>query len=141
VVYVPDAVPDGNGRANLQPLGKAGEVARLSLAAPSRAMGANAPKSSVSLFDQGLQQIVQAAVAGLVPKSPYFLALTTGPDGSGQREPIATFTTNPAGAAIVNASGQVRQWTDSHDAKDRRYLAVFAGSPETPGSVAQVQVE
>ena len=143
VVYVPGAVPDGDGRANLQPLGKAGEVAHLTLAAPGHAHDGSPTslKSSVSLFEQGLQQVVQAAVTGLSPKSPYFLALTAARDGSGRRDPIATFTTNPAGAAIVNASGQVRQWTAATDANDRRYLAVFAGSPDAPGALAQVQVE
>ncbi|HEY6893098.1 MAG TPA: hypothetical protein VI258_02945 [Rhodanobacteraceae bacterium] len=143
VVYVPNAVPDGDGRAHLQPLGKAGEVAQLTLQPPSHpsVVGPTGTRSSVSLFEQGFQQVVQAAVTGLAPKSPYFLALTAARDGSGKRDPIATFTTNPAGAAIVNAAGQVRQWTTSADATDRRYLTVFAGSPDSPGSVVQVQVE
>jgi DNA-binding beta-propeller fold protein YncE len=142
VVYVPNAVAEGDGRANLQPLGKAGEVAHIQLVAQaSAAVIASKSATSVSLFDQGLQQIVQAAVTGLAPKSPYFLALTQARDGSGKRDPIASFTTNPAGAAIVNAAGQVRQWTNAPDANDRRYLAIIAGTPDAPGAVMQLQVE
>ena len=33
VVYVPDAVPEGDGRQNLQPLGIAGQAAHLTLSA------------------------------------------------------------------------------------------------------------
>jgi hypothetical protein len=37
----------------------------------------------VTLFDQGLTQVIQAAVTGLVPKQSYVLALAEGADGSG----------------------------------------------------------
>ena len=84
---------------------------------------------------------MQAAVTGLAPKSPYFLALTPARDGSGKREAVATFSTNPAGAAIVNAAGEVRQWTEAVDPNDRRYLVIFSGTPDVPGAVVQVQIE
>ena len=78
MVYVPNAVPSGAGTQNLQPLGLAGQAAHLTLA-PVGGGGAAAP-TSVSLFDQGLVQILQAAVTGLQPKQPYVLALA-GTDG------------------------------------------------------------
>jgi hypothetical protein len=39
------------------------------------------PMTQVTLFDQGLVQVLQAAVTGLEPKQPYVLALATQPDG------------------------------------------------------------
>src|SRR4029077_14609429 len=80
LTYVPDAVPSGPGTQNLQSLGVAGQVAHLALAASSRE-ASNAP-TSVSLFDQGLIQVLEAAVSGLQPKQPYVLALAENPDGT-----------------------------------------------------------
>ena len=80
LVYVPNAVPGGAGTQNLQPLGIAGEAAHLALAPRGNVIG-KAP-TSVSLFDQGLSQVLQASVTGLLPKSPYVLALATRSDGS-----------------------------------------------------------
>lgn len=141
VVYVPGAVKSGDGRAHLVSLGKAGEVAHVMLGPPDHIHGAQTAKSSVSLFDQGLQQVFQAAVAGLAPKSSYFFALTAMRDGSGERDPIAAFTTNPAGAAIVNASGHIRQAAAGSEGRDRRYLTIFEGTIDAPGVPAQVQVD
>jgi YVTN family beta-propeller protein len=120
LVYVPQAAPaETAGAANLQPLGLAGAAVHFALAAP----GAS-PVTSVSLFDQGLTQVVQAAAVGLEPSKPHILALTSNADGSGDIEPLARFMTNPAGAQIVNAVGPIRQIVDpakeSSDA--RRYL-------------------
>jgi hypothetical protein len=42
--------------------------------APSATEASNAP-TSVSLFDRGLIQVLEAAVSGLQPKQPYVLAL------------------------------------------------------------------
>src|SRR5262249_9294552 len=121
LVYVPDAVPavsgannsamtrmmvipEGRGTNNLQPLGIAGQSARLRLAPPGAKKGDNAP-TSVSLSDQGLVQVLEAAVTGLEPGKPYLLALANEPSGSGVLQPLQGFMTNPAGAAIVNAIG------------------------------------
>jgi len=111
VDYVPDAVPDGDGMQGLQPLGVAGEVAHLVLvpSADATPTGDKPLPTSVSLFDQGLLQVLQASVTGLEPKRPYVLALSRTPDGGGALQPLAVFTTNPAGAAIVNALGPIRQ--------------------------------
>src|SRR5438093_1178129 len=78
VIYVSDAVPTGAGTEGLQPLGVAGEAAHITLAAP----GGGEP-TSVSLFDQGLIQVLQAAVTGLKPGKPYVLALARRRDGGG----------------------------------------------------------
>lgn len=137
VNYVPGAVPSGGGRQGLQPLGLAGEAAHVTLA-PAGSPSATAP-TSVSLFDQGLIQVMQASVTGLQPKSPYVLALAVRPDGSGTLEPLASFETNPAGAAIVNATGPIRQIVQNPAPEVRRYLVIAAGMPGATGAPVQVQ--
>src|SRR5262249_10499984 len=137
VVYVPDAAHDGDGRQALQPLGLAGETAHLTLAPPGDTSGA-AP-TSISLYDQGLIQVLQAAATGPQPKSPDRLSLAGAADGSGPLEPLATFTTNPAGAAIVNATGPIRQIVQSGGPSQRRYLVIAAGTPREGNTLVQVQ--
>ena len=96
--------------------------------------------SSVSLFDQGLIQVLQAAVIGLQPKQPYMLALAQQPDGKGTLEPLAMFMTNPAGSAIVNATGPIRQVVQGEDKIPRRYLVIVPGTPAEPGKPVQIQI-
>jgi YVTN family beta-propeller protein len=122
LVYVSNAVPEGDGTQNLQPLGLAGVAVHLKLAAVV-AGGGRVP-TTVSLFDQGLTQILEASVTGLEPKQPYVLALASRADGSGALEPLATFMTNPAGAAVVNAVGPIRQVVQGGADAPRRYLVV-----------------
>jgi len=135
VAYVPDAVPSGDGLDNLQPRGTAAQSTQLRLSAPG-----GKPMTQVTLFDQGLVQILQAAVTGLQPKQPYVLALASQPDGKGKLEPIANFTTNPAGAAIVNTVGPIRQVVEVSTPETRRYLVIAPGSPERLEQVVQVQM-
>ena len=49
-VYVPGAVPDGDGRQGLQPLGVAGEVAHLTLVPPGNQPVAVPPVNQGNLF-------------------------------------------------------------------------------------------
>ncbi|WP_394822274.1 YncE family protein [Pendulispora albinea] len=139
VVYVPNAVTDGMGTQNLQALGVAGQVAQLTLAPLAAPSGRDAP-TSVALFDQGLLQVVQASVTGLAPKQPYVLALADNPNGNGRIEPIASFTTNPTGSAVVNATGPIRQLVQDETSGPRRYLVIAPGLPASPGAPVQVQV-
>ena len=136
ITYVPNAVPDPDQRANLQPLGVAGEVAHLVLA-PKAA--AEQPSTSVSLFDQGLIQVLQASVTGLEPKQPYILALADQADGSGALQPLAAFMTNPAGSAIVDAAGPIRQIVQGSAKSERRYLVIAPGTAEKFGEAVQLQ--
>jgi hypothetical protein len=135
---VPDAVPDGPGTSNLQQLGVAGQAAHLALAPATGGPGKTS--TSVSLFDQGLVQVLEAAVTGLQPKQPYVLALSARPDGAGALQPLSGFVTNPAGSAIVNAIGPVRQVVEAADAGQRQYLVIVAGSINKPGMPVQIQV-
>ena len=143
LIYVPNAVPEGDGLQGLQPLGVAGQLAQLTLDAPGRARTADAKKAptSVSLFEQGLSQVLQAAVTGLEPKQPYVLALARSRSGDGGLQPLAAFMTNPAGSAIVNAIGPIRQIVRDGVAPERRYLVIAPGSAERHGAAVQVQTD
>jgi YVTN family beta-propeller protein len=138
LAFVSDAVPTGDGSQNLLPLGVAGEAAHLVLAAPG---GKGVAPTSVSLFDQGLTQVLQASATGLTPKAPYVLGLTDRPDGGGAIQPLAAFTTNPAGSAIVNAVGSIRQLVQGLGEAPRRYLVIAPGTPANLGAAVQVQTQ
>jgi YVTN family beta-propeller protein len=134
LTYVSNAVPSGPGTGGLQPLGVAGQAAHLTLdSSLAKAV------TSVSLFDQGLIQVLQAAVSGLEPKTSYVLSLATRPDGTGTIQPLAAFATNPAGSAIVNAIGSIRQLVQSDTREQRRFLMVMRGTPQKIGPVVQFQ--
>jgi hypothetical protein len=77
----------------------------------------------------------------LLPMQPYVLALATTPEGGGSVEPLAAFMTNPAGSAIVNAVGPIRQIVESADNPQRRYLVIVSGTAGKLGSPVQVQAE
>jgi YVTN family beta-propeller protein len=144
VAYVPNAVPDGDGTQNIQALGLAGQTIHLALmpAGTGKPGGAANAPTTVTLFDQGLVQVLQAAVTGLQPKQSYVLGFSDKFDGTGNVEPLANFTTNPAGAAIVNALGQIRQVVAPGDATDRdrrRYLVIAPLVSGKPGAVVQIQ--
>jgi YVTN family beta-propeller protein len=156
VVYVPNAIPvvSGNGNAamttmpvvperagteNLQPLGVAGLSTQLWLAAPGQK--ADKAPTSVSLSDQGLVQVLEASVTGLEPGKPYVLALSNEASGGGVLQPLQGFMTNPAGSAIVNAIGPIRQVVQGEDKIQRRYLVIVPGTVGKLGAPVQVQAE
>jgi YVTN family beta-propeller protein len=137
VNYVPNAVPEGDGKQGLQPLGIAGQVAHITLD-PVHPSAMRQP-TSISLFDQGLIQVLEASVTGLAPKSPFVLALAGRPDGAGPLQPLAAFTTNPAGAAIVNSTGPIRQLVRPDIGGQRHYLVIVSGTIGNLGHPLQVQ--
>jgi hypothetical protein len=86
--------------------------------------------------------VLQAAVTGLQPKQPYVLGLANQPDGSGTMDVLASFMTNPAGSAIVNTIGQIRQVVTpgmNTAADTRRYLVIAPQVAGKPGAPVQVQ--
>ena len=144
IAYVPNAVPEGDGTQGLQPLDVAGRATHLVLTSvvSGRAQGdAESAPTSVSLFDQGLIQVLQASVTGLEPKQPYVLALASGRNREGPLEPLAAFITNPAGSAIVNAAGAIRQVVHGEDNIQRRYLVIAEGHADKPGPIVQEQLK
>lgn len=136
VNYVPNAVPMGDGMQNLVPLVTAGGAAHFNLGPEG---SKDKTPTSVSLFDQGLTQVLQASVTGLDPKTPYVLALSEKPDGSGPLQSLSSFVTNPAGAAIVNAVGPIRQIVQARHKDEQRYLVVARSLGGQPGEVVQIQ--
>jgi YVTN family beta-propeller protein len=142
IAYVPDAAPNPDDRENLQSLGVAGQVAQLTLAPKAgEKAGENGGKAptSVSLFDQGLIQVLEASVTGLEPEQKYVLALAGQADGGGALQPLAAFMTNPAGSAIVNAAGPIRQIVENPAKSERRYLVIAPGGATTVGEAVQIQ--
>jgi YVTN family beta-propeller protein len=136
VAYVSNAVPHGDGMQSLQPLGATEKSVQLTLADQDAKHA-----TQVTLFDQGIVQILQAAVTGLPPKQPFVLALSDDPKGTGRLETLAGFMTNPAGAAIVNTVGPIRQVMQGDGAAPKRYLVIATGTPAQPGELVQVQTQ
>ncbi|RFU49224.1 YncE family protein [Paraburkholderia sp. DHOC27] len=142
IAYVPNAVTSGDDSTqNLQPLGLSGQAAHLTLSTVGADKGAG-PATTVVLFDQGVVQVLQAAVTGLKPKQHYTLGLSDAADGSGAIDALAHFVTNPAGSAIVDTIGQIRQIVspDSTEAVKRRYLVIVPDG-DANAAVAQIQTQ
>jgi len=135
VVYVPGAVPSGEGRGNLVGIDEVGQVVKLALGGSD-----GKPISQVSLFDQGQVQVLQGSVAGLEPKKAYVLALADDPKGGGKLEPLAAFMSNPAGSSIVNSVGPIRQVVQPSVPAARRYLVIATGTPKDIGKPVQTQL-
>jgi YVTN family beta-propeller protein len=112
LVYVPNAVPSGSGQAHVEALAGSGLAAHLLLGPPGTS--SKEALTTVTLNNQGLIDLLQAAVTGLKPKSKYQLVLTRkNEEPYGSIEPLTEFQTNPAGAAIVNHAGTaptIRSW-------------------------------
>jgi hypothetical protein len=139
---VPNAVAEGNGTQGLQTLGVAGNATHLSLVPLYHGKAANLTKAptNIALFDQGLVQMLQAAVTGLQPKHPYVLALSLTANGSGPLvPPLQQFMTNPTGAAIVNTIGPIRQIVQEN--VPTRYLVIVPGTAMVHGPPVQVQAK
>jgi YVTN family beta-propeller protein len=138
IAYVPDAVPEGAGTENLMPLGVAGQATHLALR-PAKAGRPGKAATSISLFEQGLTQILEASVTELEPNKPYVLALAEHADGTGALQSLSAFMSNPAGSAIVNTVGPIRQIVQSDVKSERRYLVIAEGTPAQLGAVVQVE--
>ena len=141
IAYLPGAVPEGDGLQGLVPLGLAGQAAQFTLVrAGERApQGGTSAPTSVTLFDQGLLQVLEASATGLVPRQAYVLALAERADGSGPLQALVNFTANPAGAAIVNAVGPIRQIVQAARPADRRYLVIAPQTSSGTGTPVQIQ--
>jgi len=140
VIFVPNAVPDGTGTQGLEPLGVAGQAAHFTMSPPAdKTMAGTKASTSVALFDQGLLQVLQAAATGLEPTHAYVLALSNRADGGGELEGLTNFVTNPAGSAIVNAVGPIRQLVWGGADAGCRYLVIAPRSEMGFGEPVQIQ--
>jgi len=135
MAYIPTAVSSGDGTDNLTPIGTSGEALHLTLVSVETG---NA-QTTVAVNNQGLADLLEAAVSGLEAKKPYLLALVNNADGSGPLEPLAKFMTNPAGAQIVITVGPLRRAVQGGEGNQRRFLVIVPLNEETPGAPVQVQ--
>ncbi len=135
MVYIPQAVPNGSGTENLAPIDASGDAVHLTLAST----GATKAQTTVAINNQGLIDLLEAAVTGLEPKTPYLLALADNVDGSGALDPVAKFMTNPAGAAIVIAVGPLRKIVEGNVRSPRRYLVIAPLIDDKAGTPVQIQ--
>jgi YVTN family beta-propeller protein len=132
IAFVADAGANPGEDATLSQLGVEGSTWQVKL-------GDGKERTTVTLFDQGLVQIVQASVTGVAPGKSYFLALADGPKG-GHVSPLAKFKSNPAGSAIVNATGPIRQLVTDAPKDQRRWIVVTEDTGNGPGKVLQTQL-
>jgi YVTN family beta-propeller protein len=136
LVYVPGAVQNGDGMANLMPLGVAGEVQHIEMLPPSGA-GSNG-RATVAVNSLGVIDLLQIAVAGLQPGQEYQLFLVDSLTKPGaNRIGLAKFKTWPNGAGIAQAIGPLRSVVEAGEGaagkqSEQRYLVVTAiGSDQT----------
>ena len=120
---------------NLSPIGTSGDAVHLTLVS----VGTGKQQTTVAVNNQGLIDLLEAAVTGLEAKKPYLLALANNADGSGRLEPVAKFITNPAGAAIVVTVGPLRRVVQSSENSQRRFLVIVPLNEDKPGVPVQVQ--
>jgi hypothetical protein len=108
LVYVPTAVPAGNGLSNLVSLGSSGEPVHLFMGFPGSA--ASTAPTTVTLNNQGPLDLLEAAVTGLQPDTIYTLGYVPDLAAPGQNfQPLNTFATNAAGAQISESIGVLRE--------------------------------
>jgi len=136
LVYVPGAVPSGDGAANLMPLGVAGEARHILMVPPQGGAFTNA-RATVAVNSLGLVDLLEIAVANLHPGQEYQLFLVdslTKPDAS--RIALSKFTTNPSGSAVAQAIGPLRTVVRADGSavqeSGRRYLVVTATGSDQP---------
>ena len=119
LVYVPNAVPAGDGTTNLMPLGEAGNTARLHLQAAGSALPD--AQASVAVNSLGLLDLMQIAAVRLAPKTQYQVYLAESDHAPfGRLVPLAVVKTNPDGGGIVQAIGPLK--------------TLVAGDSSAPGS-------
>jgi len=137
LVYIPDAVPEGQGTANLVPLGDSGKAAHLALVAPSHGSG-SAAHATVSVNSLGALDLLQIAVSGLKPGQSYTLWLVASRTAPfGEKEALVTFKTNAAGAQVAQAVGPLRRVLtgpvgQGAPRSDERFLLVTGVDNTTP---------
>ncbi len=141
LTYVPNAVPQGDGLANLEPLGKSGEAVHLVMGPPDSST--QKPPTTVSVNNQGLIDLLTVAVTGLNPKSSYRLVLAERASKPyGKLQPLADFQTNPTGAAVVTTLGPIKQVLEANaQIQSRQYLAIVPVENGVAGMPVQVQLQ
>lgn len=133
--YVPNAVPEGDGLANLVPLGEAGKAAHLTLAAPEGSGGSG--RATVSINALGALDLLEIAASGLQPGQKYRLWLVASRTAPyGEKQLLAEFTANVSGAQIAQAVGPFRRVVAAEGQgageAERRFLLVTKADSDEP---------
>jgi hypothetical protein len=136
LVYVPGAVQNGDGTANLTPLGVAGQTLHIEMVPPSGAESNG--RATVAVNSLGVIDLLQIAVAGLQPGQEYELFLVdslTKPDAN--RIGLAKLKTWPNGAGIAQAIGPLRTVIAAGEGtagkqSEQRYLLLTATGSDQP---------
>ena len=133
LVYVPNAVPNGDGAANLLPLGEAGKAGHLKMIP---APGADAKGAATVVVNaQGQLDQLQIVATGLEPGKEYQLSLATAQKAPfGERTPLTKGKANPAGAVIAQTLGPLRQVVPSTETKksEARFLLLSTIDGDKP---------
>jgi YVTN family beta-propeller protein len=127
LVYVPGAVPSGDGTDNLVPLGEAANTEHVRLEAAGTVLPA--AQASVAVNSLGLLDLLEIAAKGLASGAQYRVYLAPSNDPPyGNLEPLAIFKTNPDGAGIVQALGPLKALVHSGAATEasppQRFLII-----------------
>ncbi|GAA6614356.1 YncE family protein [Scytonema sp. NUACC26] len=140
LVYIPNAVPQGDGLANLQPLGNSGLAEHLVMGPPGSS--SEQAVTTVAVNNQGLIDFVEASVIGLQPQQSYELVLLEHPNSPyGEIQPLEMFKTNQAGAAIVTTIGPLKRIVTGTSQTQRRYLAIVSTENGDRSLPVQIQLE
>jgi len=127
LVYVSNAVPSGDGTANLVPRAN-NEPINIAL----KPTGGEA-KGFVVARNLGVVDSLEVFLFKLKPETVYNVYV------SGQRTPVATFKTSPAGAANGTAIGPLREVVSSLSAKTATAAQIYViegeGSPDPAKAV------
>eukprot|EP00877_Chromochloris_zofingiensis_P007628 jgi/Chrzof1/3118/Cz12g12190.t1 len=135
MVYIPGAVPTGNGTTNLSPQdAEATSALHIKLISAS----SKTVQSAVVINKQGLIDQLEAGVTGLQPGKTYVIALANSPTGGGALEPVCSFTALSDGSASTTSIGLFRNVL-SGGSSVRRYLVVAPFNSDKVGAAIQLQ--
>ena len=104
--------PGGAGTKNLQSLEVAGQSVQLWLVLPGRRQSKRRP---VFPFQTRASFRCWRRQSPARTRQAFLLALSTDASGAGALEPLQSFMTNPAGAAVVNVIGPIHQVVRGED--------------------------
>jgi len=138
LVYVPNAVPTGNGLSGLMPLNSYGQAVHLYMGSPGSS--ATSASTTVTLNYQGALDLLEAAVTGLQPYTSYTLGYAPNlGDPAYNFQALSTFMTKAAGAQIVTSIAPLREIVaGTPQPGDQRYLEIVPTGDTQP---AQVQLQ
>ena len=114
LVYVPDAVPSGVGGTNLVSLKEIEQPHQVAMKPPS---GQGNAQATIVINSLGQVDQLQIAASGLEPGQEYLLYLVDASNPPhGNRIPLAKFKASPAGTAIAQTIGPIRNVTSQSGA-------------------------